>query len=64
MKKEYVAIITVVAAACSATWLLEGTGTLTGFTGVFLRVLIGYGALLLAMQLACRLDFGKAGERG
>ncbi|BCS54680.1 hypothetical protein [Geobacter sp. SVR] len=55
MQKELIAVFAVLVVIGILTWLLSGTGILDGFSGMFVRVLLGFSMLFLTVRICgCR----------
>ena len=59
MKRVLIAIAAVTGIILLATYLLAGTGILSGVGGMFVRVLAGFALLFVSIQFACYLDREK-----
>ena len=61
MKRISIAIGSVIVFILLGTYLLSGSGILSGVGGIFVRVLIGFALLFVSIQIAIAGDKGKSG---
>jgi uncharacterized membrane protein len=62
MRPEFAVVFAVMAVIGGATWLMSGTGILDGFSGMFLRVLLGFSLLFLGVRIFCSRKPGAPQE--